>query len=109
MNRGLGVRQEGEYSFRLVNDMGGKRASVKEVLDLAEPAFLGMSFDDMHEEVRGAQVAARRFLRAQFVPIERKKAEACAQFIQIDAGIEQRPDDHVSADAGKTVEIERAH
>jgi hypothetical protein len=60
----------------------------------------------VHAELRGRHAGPQDTVRRDGVAVERQAAERTPQFVERQAGVDQRPEHHVAGNAGKTIEVQ---
>mgnify|MGYP006987906987 CR=1 FL=1 len=69
----------------------------------------GLLLSVLHRDVRASQTAAAHGLGTDHVASDVQVGQTLSQVVQLQAGIKQRPQHHVAADPGETVEVCNAH
>ena len=104
----LGLGQPLEHRAGALFDRVRQPAGADDPEDVAQAALHVLRALHLHEGPRGAEGPAPHGLNREREALERQRAQGGAQVVQGQPGVEQRPQDHVAADAARTVEVGRA-
>jgi hypothetical protein len=101
---GFGFGEAGEDFAGAFGGAGRELRFFNAIQNDRKPAVV-MAFGGRDMHVRGENLAALHFFRGDGPAFETKFAQLGFDGAQIGAGVDQRAEDHVAADAGEAIEI----
>ena len=101
----LGLGQPLEHRAGALLDRVRQPAGADDPEDIAQAPLHGLLALHLHEGPRRPEGAPPHGLSRERVALQRQRAQGGAQVVQRQPGVEQRPQDHVAADAARTVEV----
>ena len=100
----LGFGQGGEHGLSSLANTFRETGLLDETGDVRIRTHHGTVVVGMHHQVGGAEARALRGFRADLPSPYRQAADDGLHFIEVGAGVDERPESHVTGDAGEAVE-----
>ena len=108
MHRRFDLSEPPEDADAALFDLGVQTARTNDVFDLAQRA-MAVVMSDLDRKVRPGYPRTQALLKPQIDPIQAQLAHLRANLRLVDAGVDQRSEQHVSRDARKAVQVADSH